>query len=185
MTHVGRAVMTVMVVAGSGIVGCITPERAPSREETAVGVGPAVPAPQPRDSGSDKRVATAAVRRRIVISGVDLTRVGYDRGRADAPIVVVNFSDFGCPFCGQFERETLPALHREFVETRKVCFKDIPFVMGMFPNGNEAALAAECAADAAERLGVRVTPSFLVNGRPIEGALPLAEFRRLLNELLQ
>lgn len=37
--------------------------------------------------------------------------------------------------------------------------------------------------DAADRLGVRVTPSFLVNGQPVEGALPLADFRRLLNGL--
>lgn len=180
--------------------------------------------------------------RRVSIAGVDLTRVGYNQGSPTAPVVVVDLSDFGCPYCGQFARETYPTLDREYVQTGKVFFKYVPFVMGMFPNGKEAARAAECAGDqgkfwpmydhlyegqtdwkrtrnpyplyqqyaaatgvdgarfancyssqethprtklandAARLLGVRATPSFLVNGRPIEGALPLADFRQVLND---
>jgi protein-disulfide isomerase len=36
----------------------------------------------------------------------------------------------------------------------------------------------------ANAIGVRVTPSFVVNERPIEGALPLADFRRVLDAAL-
>ncbi|HYD51065.1 MAG TPA: thioredoxin domain-containing protein, partial [Gemmatimonadaceae bacterium] len=37
---------------------------------------------------------------------------------------------------------------------------------------------------AAQALGVRATPSFLVGDRPIEGAPPLAQFRALIEETL-
>ena len=85
--------------------------------------------------------------RRVVLNGIDLTGVGYDKGSATAPIVMVDFSDFGCPYCGSHARQTLPSLEREFIATGKVFYKYVPLVMGMFPNGNTAARAAECAAD--------------------------------------
>lgn len=85
--------------------------------------------------------------RRVLVNGIDLTGIGYDVGNPMAPIVLVNFSDFGCPYCGTFARQTYPSLDKEFVRTGKVFFKYVPFVMGMFPNGAEAARAAECAAD--------------------------------------
>ena len=55
--------------------------------------------------------------RRVVLYGVDLTGVGYDKGDPNAPIVMVDFSDFGCPYCGNHARQTLPELEREFIAT--------------------------------------------------------------------
>lgn len=37
-------------------------------------------------------------------------------GRADAPVVMIEYSDFQCPFCGQFARETKPELMRSYVD---------------------------------------------------------------------
>ncbi|GAC1483331.1 MAG: thioredoxin domain-containing protein [Gemmatimonadaceae bacterium] len=196
------------------------------------------PAPTPTDSGAVK--AHAQSTRSVVVNGIDLGAIGYDKGSPLAPIVIVEFSDFGCPYCAEFARETFPAIDSEFVRPGKVYFKYVPFVIGMFPNALQAARASECAGEqnrfwvmydrlfsaqpewkaerspdalfvryaasagldksrfaacyaraethrgtmwanaAAEKLGVRVTPSFIVNGRPVEGALPLADFRRLL-----
>jgi len=84
---------------------------------------------------------------RVVLHGVDLTGVGHDRGDPRAPIVMVEFSDFGCPFCARHALETLPSLDEEFIATGKVFYKHVPFVMGMFPNGDRAARAAECAGE--------------------------------------
>ncbi|MFI0351277.1 DsbA family protein [Actinomadura sp. 9N407] len=38
-------------------------------------------------------------------------------GRTDAPVVMIEYSDFQCPFCGRFARETKPELIREYVDT--------------------------------------------------------------------
>ncbi|MQS08140.1 DsbA family protein [Streptomyces alkaliphilus] len=38
-------------------------------------------------------------------------------GRHDAPVVLIEYSDFRCPFCGHFARETKPELLAEHVET--------------------------------------------------------------------
>jgi protein-disulfide isomerase len=85
--------------------------------------------------------------RRVVVGGVDLTGVGYDKGSPTAPVVMVDFSDFGCPYCAQHATQTLPALEREFIATGKVFYKYVPLVIGSFPNGDTAARAAECAAE--------------------------------------
>jgi len=77
----------------------------------------------------------------------DVAGMGYDRGVASAPIQVVEFGDFGCSACARFEAETSADFHREFVATGRIRFKYIPFVMGNFPNSEEATRAALCAGD--------------------------------------
>jgi protein-disulfide isomerase len=73
--------------------------------------------------------------------------MGYTLGSLNAPIRVVEFSDFGCGYCRVFQEETLPVLLEEYVESGKVHWTYIPFVLGIFPNGAEAAVAGECAGD--------------------------------------
>ena len=84
---------------------------------------------------------------RVALGGVNLTGIGYDLGSVEAPIVIVEFSDFGCPYCGQYALETFPAIDREYIQDGKVFYKHVPFVMGRFPNGEKAARAAECAGE--------------------------------------
>ena len=78
---------------------------------------------------------------------IDLRTIGYSRGSEEAPVKVYEFSDFGCPFCAMFANGTYREIHEEFVETGLVRWTFVPFVMGMFPNGAEAARAAECAGE--------------------------------------
>lgn len=78
---------------------------------------------------------------------IDVSRAGYDRGDAEAPIVIVEFADFACSACGLFARETLPALHRDWVASGRARVKYIPFILGIFPRAMDAAEAAECAAE--------------------------------------
>lgn len=76
---------------------------------------------------------------------LDIAVLGFDRGRSDAPVRVVEMSDYGCGYCRQFHEETWPVVLEEFVETGKVEWKFLPFVNGMFKNSPQATAAAECA----------------------------------------
>lgn len=176
---------------------------------------------------------------------VDVAELGYAQGDPDAPIHILEFSDFGCPHCARFALESYPALREEFVETGKVYWQYIPVVMGSFRNGEDVARAAECAGEqsdasfwalhdrlfeeqsrwqatndvdallrglaeevgldldafngcmaenrpaqrmwangyVARQLGIRGTPTFMVNGFPLEGAPRLDQFQDFLREL--
>jgi protein-disulfide isomerase len=176
---------------------------------------------------------------------VNVTALGYDQGSPTARISVVEFSDFGCGYCRRFHEATYPVLKAEFIDTGKVRWKYVPFAIGMFPNGSEAALAGDCAGaqgnfdamsarlygtqgewrstrepfnlftgfaremgldadrfaaclldpqrharleasnNMASRLGVRGTPTFFVQGQPVQGAIPLEMFREILSRMVE
>ncbi|KEQ56643.1 Na antiporter NhaA 2 protein [Marine Group I thaumarchaeote SCGC AAA799-E16] len=67
-------------------------------------------------------------------------------GNPDAPITIIEFSDFQCPFCARFHVQTLPLLLDEYIEQGKVklVFRDFP-IQSIHPNALPAAVAAECA----------------------------------------
>ena len=67
-------------------------------------------------------------------------------GNANAPITIIEFSDFQCPFCARFHTQTLPLLLEEYIEQGKVklVFRDFP-IQSIHPNALPASIAAECA----------------------------------------
>jgi len=68
------------------------------------------------------------------------------RGNPAAKLVIVEFSDFQCPYCGRYSRETYTQLEREYVDTSKVryVFRHFPLER-LHPNAFKAAEAGECA----------------------------------------
>ena len=76
-----------------------------------------------------------------------LAELGYRTGLDSAPVTVVEFSDFGCPYCAQFALTSYPDLHAKFVLSGEVRWNYVPFVLGIFPNSEAATRAAECAAE--------------------------------------
>lgn len=66
-------------------------------------------------------------------------------GKSDAPVTIIEFSDFQCPFCGRFYSQTLLQLRKEYVDTGKVkvIYRDFP--LSFHPEAQKAAEAAECA----------------------------------------
>jgi protein-disulfide isomerase len=205
------------------------------------------------DRGSYAEAATAQGRATPTRSGppsvssplAGQIEVGYRRGSPDAPVAVVEFSDFGCPYCGRFAVGTFPALDQEYIEPGLVRWRYVPVSFG-FAGGALMGAAAECAgrlvgeeafwrahdilyrhqaalrgADAQDRLldwlaeggldrrrleacirdpataatldannrvaeewFVRGTPTFLVNGVPMSGAMPTEFFRKVLDTAL-
>ena len=67
------------------------------------------------------------------------------KGSDDAPVIMIEFSDFQCPFCARFWRDTLPQIEREYIETGKVKFVYRDYPLGFHQYAQKAAEAAECA----------------------------------------
>ncbi len=78
---------------------------------------------------------------RGLIEGVDLENA-RTVGDEDAPVVIVEYSDFICPFCQRFYEQTLGSIKENYVEDGTVLFvyKDFPVV-----GGDELAHAGWCA----------------------------------------
>lgn len=73
------------------------------------------------------------------ISGVQTMGVG------SAPLAIVVFSDFECPFCAKFAKDVLPALKADYVATGRaiLAFRHLP--LKIHPLAERAAISAECA----------------------------------------
>ena len=67
-------------------------------------------------------------------------------GPEDAPVTIVEFTDYECPFCGRHFRETLPQLLGEYEGTIKYVVLNFP-ISSIHPFAQQAAEAAECAHD--------------------------------------
>lgn len=67
-------------------------------------------------------------------------------GNSNAPITIIEFSDFQCPFCAKFHIQTLPKIMDEYIKEGKVklVFRDFP-IQSIHSNALLASVAAECA----------------------------------------
>jgi protein-disulfide isomerase len=72
-------------------------------------------------------------------------------GPASAPVTVDIWSDFQCPYCGDWARQTAPDLISTYVASGKVrlVYRDLAFIDGGDPTGEShvSAVAARCAGD--------------------------------------
>jgi len=68
------------------------------------------------------------------------------KGDPDAPITIVEFSDFQCPFCGRWYTNTLSEVVENYIDTGKanLVYRDMPLT-SIHPNAFSAHVAAECA----------------------------------------
>jgi len=67
-------------------------------------------------------------------------------GEKDAPVTIIEFSDFQCPFCERFYSQTLEQIKTNYIDTGKVklIYRDFP-LDSIHPMAQKAAEAAECA----------------------------------------
>lgn len=75
------------------------------------------------------------------------TEAFNDLGRADAPVTIIEFSDFECPYCARHALQTFPELQRNYIDTGKVRYaaRDLPLLSHRF--AIPAAVAARCAGE--------------------------------------
>ena len=158
------------------------------------------------------------------------------KGNANAPVTIIEFSDFQCPFCGKFYKEAYSQIVKNYIDTGKVklVFRDFPLIQ-IHPQAQKSAEAAECVRSKggdtaffkmhdkifenqetlsednlkkwAKELGYNIdtclnsgekesevlkdlsdgqdagvsgTPSFFINGIPLEGAQPYSNFEEII-----
>ncbi|WP_027759792.1 thioredoxin domain-containing protein [Streptomyces sp. AA1529] len=103
-------------------------------------------------AGGDSGNATAEERSDNTAAGdpalLKLARRNADdpfaRGAADAPVVLIEYADFGCSFCGKFARDTEPKLVEKYVDKGllRIEWRNFP----VFGEGSERAALAGYAA---------------------------------------
>jgi protein-disulfide isomerase len=73
---------------------------------------------------------------------------GFSLGSRDAPLTIVEFTDYECQFCRQFESTTFAELRKKYVDTGKVRFviRDFPLI-SIHRSAMQAAEASRCAGD--------------------------------------
>lgn len=173
-----------------------------------------------------------------------IAQVRHFKGDPDAPVTIIEFADFQCPFCGRFFAQTEPQINEQYIQSGKVRLGYFHFAF-LGPESNWAAEAAECAADQdkfweyhdklyssqsgenqgafnkdnlkkfaeelgldtsafnecldsgkyaqlirdessmASSIGVRSTPTFLINGKAVIGAQPFEIFQQTIDSLLK
>ena len=158
------------------------------------------------------------------------------RGAANAPVTIVQFSEFQCPFCSRVE-PTLDQLLKDYDGKIKIVFKQMPLAFHnnaqkaaeaslfahengkfwelhakMFANqsalsiedlkkyatevgldaaaleaalnSNKYAAAVKADTEDASKAGISGTPSFLINGKLVVGALPIDAFKKEIDAAL-
>lgn len=185
--------------------------------------------------GTSKPAAVADTNtvRRVDVSTDDDPSIGP----ANAPVTIIEFSDYQCPYCEVWYKQVYQQLLASYPNQIRFVYRDLP--LSMHPEAVPAAEAADCAgeqsdywkyhdalfsqkyglnrkayeqyaadlgldtkafaacldshrykgeveADASDaaRVGISGTPSFVVNGRILIGALPFSEFKTVIDEEL-
>ena len=65
-------------------------------------------------------------------------------GPEDAPVTIIEFSDFQCPFCSRFFAQTYPQIKQEYEGQVRFVYRDFPLT-SLHENAQKAGEAAECA----------------------------------------
>ena len=95
----------------------------------------------------------ALLRRRqpaaIDVQNVVLTIDGYpSKGSQSAKLILIEFTDYQCPFCGRHFQQTSPQIERDYVNTGRVRYvvRDFP-IESIHKDALKAAEAAHCAGE--------------------------------------
>jgi len=235
------ALLTFGLGFGAGFVAYPLLQPAPIADAPAAPAAPDQAAVAPDAVEPDQQGPSDADRAEFMQTLLQQTR--HFRGDPNAPVTLIEFSDFQCPYCGRHMVETVPQLDDTFVNasTLRVGYFPVAFL------GEQslwAAEAAECAADQdafweyhnflfnrlavegkrdfsrenlklfaaelgleqaafakcmdteqyaqrilsdtsfAQQIGVRSTPTFLINGYAVIGAQPFSAFQTTIDDVL-
>jgi protein-disulfide isomerase len=71
-------------------------------------------------------------------------------GRKDAPLTMIEFTDYQCGFCRRFHVNTFPEIKKKYIDTGTLRFASRDLPLSMHKNAFAAANAARCAGEQAK-----------------------------------
>lgn len=83
----------------------------------------------------------------LVPGQLSLTDDDEFEGDPNAPVTIVEFSDFECPYCARFYNQAYQQIKEQYIDTGKVKFVYRDFPLGFHKDAQKAAEAAECAGE--------------------------------------
>lgn len=251
--------------AASGAASMMTSRPSMAAAPPGMGMNPSTMTPGMSSGMSTARLSampspragtTSAMLPTVPSDGANATKIGpfgdlahriagdpLAQGSVNAPVVMVMFSDFRCPFCAEFSRTTEQVLVKKYVDTGilRIEWRDFPIfgaqstaaaiagraaaaqgrffqftqaVYSVAPqtghpdlspadlvgfarkagvpdlakftaamDNPDAAKAVAADLDQTSNLGVTSTPAFIINGYPLVGAQPLADFTSLIDKI--
>src|SRR3989344_6054331 len=95
------------------------------------------PSPSPAPSGLPTGIAT--------VNAKELADDDPYLGNKDAKVVMIEFSDYQCPYCARFEEGAYVDIKKNYIDTGKVKFVYRDFPLSFHENAQKAAEASECA----------------------------------------
>lgn len=136
------SVLIVLAFATGVLVGYVAWGRNAATTVTAAAPAPASAAQQP-----PAQVQAAPVTPQSQFTRYDIAIEGYpSNGPEDAKIVIVEFSDFQCPYCRRFHQETYKALLDAYPGQIRFVYRNLPLTQ-IHPEAMSAAVASLCAND--------------------------------------
>lgn len=113
----------------------------------------------------------------------------FAMGRSDAPVVMVEYTDYQCPFCNRFSTMTFPELKKNYIDTGTLRFISRDYPLEFHQHALKAAQAARCAGeqekywqlkDALMANSARLTPD-LITSLARDAALDMGKFQACLD----
>ncbi len=146
--------LLVLMVAALLVAACGPEMATPTPGEKAA----STPSPTPATAGKTPTAAQGSTPTATPMSVTDLPVDATDwraLGSPEAPVTLIEYSDFQCPYCGRYARETFPQIAEAYVQTGKVryVFRNFP-LSSIHPQAEKAAEAAECAGEQGQYWGM-------------------------------
>jgi len=114
-----------------------------AQSDGATSKNPATPATQVSSTSNGAQGVSDSVRDNALLERADAARI---QGSKDAPVWIVEISDFQCPFCKMWHDSTYPGIKKQYVDAGVVRMAYVNLPLSMHPNAVPAAEAAMCAA---------------------------------------
>jgi len=96
---------------------------------------------------------------------VGFTEEGYPyQGAANAPVILIEFTDYLCPFCARHATQTAPQLVERYIRSGQVkwIFRDLPLA-GLHPTSAQGHVAAQCVGEQGAALFWRMHDQLFAN----------------------